>query len=453
MAVWSKTNLSQLPAFRLDSEYYKPEYTEMHALLMQAGAIPISEFAYVTDGIHASPDWVEEGGVRYLSAMCVKNNEILPDAAGQISEAQNHANPRTQARLNDVLLTSVGTIGNAAVVERDTLPANMDRHLGIIRINDLDEVDPYYLSTFLNSSFGKFQSLRESTGNVQLNLFVDKINQILVPIGDQYNRIGGLVQRAYAERLNSKQLCIDAENLILDCLRLQLPHDNQHLSAYVGSFSEVDKAQRLDAEYYHPEKEYILKQLDLLPGAVVADHFSSVRNLVNPSTEGHAEELVYNYDLTDALRFFLDQDVDPVSLSELGSTKKRIQFDDVVVSRLRSYLKEIAIVRNNGNVASVGSSEFIVLRNKSYKFTPELLAVYLRSPYVQLILKWSQNGSNHPRFEENELLQLKVPDKLGDIQDEITKMIQDAVGLHQNAQQIFEQAMSDIEKLIYDRSR
>lgn len=177
MAVWGVIQFSELVNLRFDPEYYQPSYLELEKSLKAAEPICIDDFAYVTDGIHASPEWVEEGGILYLSAKCVKDNYFVLADAGQVSQSQNKLNPRTQAKIGDVLLTTVGTIGNAAVVDETILPANMDRHLGIIRITEASGVDPYYLATFLNSNFGRFQTVRESTGNVQLNLFIEKAKQ------------------------------------------------------------------------------------------------------------------------------------------------------------------------------------------------------------------------------------------------------------------------------------
>lgn len=220
MAVWSILNLQETAKLRLDSEYYEPSNLELARNLAAANPVPIESFALVTDGIHGSPDWVEEEGITYLSAKCVKDNYFVLTNAGQISQAQNKANPRTQARVGDVLITTVGTIGNAAVVEEDLLPANMDRHLGIIRIAPTANVDPYYLATFLNCQFGRFQTLREATGNVQLNLFIDKINKLLVPIGDEFNQIGELTYKGYCKNRESEYFYLKAESLLLDKLVL-----------------------------------------------------------------------------------------------------------------------------------------------------------------------------------------------------------------------------------------
>ena len=95
----------------------------------------------------------------------------------------------------------------------------------------------------------------------------------------------------------------------------------------------------------------------------------------------------------------------------MATQKRRMQNGDVVISRLRSYLKEIAVVRSSDTVPTVGSSEFIVLRPKSKAISAETLMVYLRCPLVQTVLKWSQDGSNHPRFNADDLLAIPVPDK------------------------------------------
>ena len=73
MAVHSIIKTSALAGgFRLDAEYYQPRYLKDSALIDTKRCKPIGGMAFVTDGIHGSPEEVEEGGVRYLSAKCVK---------------------------------------------------------------------------------------------------------------------------------------------------------------------------------------------------------------------------------------------------------------------------------------------------------------------------------------------------------------------------------------------
>src|SRR5438045_1721280 len=174
MGVWSIVRLDELGRRqRFDAEYFQPTYLSLEQSLNKVPCLTLGSLGLVTDGIHASPDVVDENGVRYLSAKCVKDNEFLVDDTLQITRQQDSANRRTQLREGDLLITTVGTIGNAAVVVPEILPANIDRHLGLIRIRAGAQVDAFFVATLLNSRVGRFQSLREATGNVQLNLFIE----------------------------------------------------------------------------------------------------------------------------------------------------------------------------------------------------------------------------------------------------------------------------------------
>jgi type I restriction enzyme S subunit len=118
---------------------------------------------------------------------------------------------------------------------------------------------------------------------------------------------------------------------------------------------------------------------------------------------------------------------------------------DLVVSRLRSYLKEIAVVLPSGDVPLVGSSEFIVLRPTKTGISPEALLVFLRSPYIQAILNWSQDGSNHPRFDEKVLLAIPIPPTVEKLQDELCKKIKAAISARQESRRLLETAKHVVE--------
>lgn len=79
---------------------------------------------------------------------------------------------------------------------------------------------------------------------------------------------------------------------------------------------------------------------------------------------------VRNYDVTDALVPLLDAEKEPSFAADIGSMKKVLKDGDVAISRLRAYLREVAVVRTGDDVPSVGSSEFIVLRPGARQFRP-----------------------------------------------------------------------------------
>lgn len=446
MAVWSIVS-SKVTHRRLDPEYYQPFNLDLERQLAKASPQSVQEFAFVTDGIHGSPEWVDSGGIRYLSAKSVKGNGIVPDDGGRISLEQHQANPRTEARAGDVLLTTVGTIGNAAVVEPEDLPANMDRHLGIIRVHDHSKVDPYYLSAFLNSRYGRFQTIREATGNVQLNLFIYAVSDLLVPTGSSYNAIGEAVRDAYQLRAEAKHIYADAEALLTDALGLDaltLPTP----TTYTARFSDTARAERFDSGYFHPEKRAMLAHL-ARHGALPLGHYvRSVRDAVQPAAQDPAAP-VRNFDLPDALRFYLSDDTPAATFADLGSTKKAMQPGDVACSRLRFYLKETAVVRTESPLPVVGSSEFYVFRPvPGAGLRAEALVVLLRSRAAQTIAKWCQSGSAHPRVDESDLLSIPIPPALLGVQDQIADLLDASIALDRDAARLLAEATARVEALV-----
>lgn len=209
---------------------------------------------------------------------------------------------------------------------------------------------------------------------------------------------------------------------------------------------------RLDAQYYMPAKTSTLERLSVLPGRPLGDIVDSIRDMFDPDA-GTGDAMVRNYDLTQALEPILDDSTLPTRLREIDSQKKRMRNGDLAVSRLRSYLREIAVVRASDDLPIVGSSEFYVLRPKpaAIAIAPEALLVYLRSSPVQIVLKWCQDGSQHPRFSEADLLSLPVPDAVALVAPQVTSAMQEAFVARARSRFLLAAATRAVEIAIEDR--
>ncbi|MDQ7090959.1 MAG: hypothetical protein Q9M50_10000 [Methylococcales bacterium] len=264
----SIVNYSELEsiALRLDPEYYHPYYLVLNDKLVETKYKKIKNIAFVTDGIHESINFDENSNVKLVSAKAPKENYFDVSGLKNISNEQNIKNPRTQLLENDIIISSVGTIGNCAVVDKEILPANSDRHVGIIRLQNKN-FKPQFISTFMLTKYGKFQSLRESTGNVQLSLFVYKINEILVPelpINFQ-EIIERLCQVARINQKNGETVYTQAQTLLLS--ELGLTHwQPKHQLTFIKNYSDTQHAERIDAEYYQPKYEEIIKAIKIYSG-------------------------------------------------------------------------------------------------------------------------------------------------------------------------------------------
>ncbi|MDA0245346.1 MAG: restriction endonuclease subunit S [Chloroflexi bacterium] len=436
--------------FRWDSEHYKPEYLKLDELLKHLNAQLWEElegdFIIGPFGSAFTVDkYVERSPYRYIRGKDVKPFFLKDNDNAYMPEEDYKRLKKYAIQEDDLLVSVVGTLGNVALVNDQVGQAIFSCKSTIYRSK---LIDPYYLTAYLNSSIGQAYLQRKARGAVQLGLNLPDLKSIPIylPLEGEQNAIGHLVRESWQKMMESKTLYEDAEKLLLEALGLDKLDLSPQLS-YTAMLDEVIAAESFSPGYFHPEKQMILQSLEEMDGEPVSFHFESIYDLINPQ-QAVTPEPVYNYDLTDALRYFLDDDGEMTFTTDLGSTKKRFRTQDIVVSRLRSYLKEIAIIATPPQFACVGSSEFFVFRSKSNQVTPELLLVYLRSEPVQKILKWCQTGTNHPRFEEKEISNLKIPKQIIAVQEEITQLILRGIQAHREAKQLLETAKQRVEQMI-----
>lgn len=123
-----------------------------------------------------------------------------------------------------------------------------------------------------------------------------------------------------------------------------------------------------------------------------------------------------------------------IDASEVGSAKRRLRPGDVIVSRLRPYLRQVAYVDAGLFVDGVEvacSTEFYVLRGEDLAF----LVPFLLSEPVQAALAASQEGGHHPRVRKEVVAELRLPDGLWQRRDEVGREVQNQTRLLRQAQE------------------
>lgn len=447
MAVWKELNVKELPSFRLDAEYYQPSNIELEGQLLALKPSRLGDYAYVTDGIHASPVVVETGGVRYFSAKSVKDNRIITDNAIQISNEQDAANKKTRIQAGDVLLTTVGTIGNAAVVTDDVLPANMDRHLGLIRLHKDCKIDPFYLSTFLNCNYGRFQTLREATGNVQLNLFIEKIKELQIPKLPCMAEVVLKTKAAYAKRYESINLYKKSKDRLyggLGLTNLNLAHE----LFYERSYIEASNVKRIDAEYFQP-KYYRVEQAITECGNPV----TKLGKVIAPIRNGFDfrefdDEGTPYIRVGDVRNGEIDEDTAKRIMLTSDDIAKdvKLKVGDVLFTRKGSF-GNAAVVRN-GQESAIISSEIMLVRLTSGELDPDYLAVYLNSELGYQQVERRAHGVAFYSISQPDLADLSVILAPESLQQEIKNIVVAAYTAKQEAKCLLNEATQLIEDSI-----
>jgi hypothetical protein len=182
--------------------------------------------------------------------------------------------------------------------------------------------------------------------------------------------------------------------------------------------SELGASLILSPERYDHRRDTGIKTSYVLGDLVdiLTDNISS--KLISDS----AQALVL--DTTHAYEGFILLKHDPCSPDQIGSAKRRVLPGDVIVSRLRPYLRQIAYIDDrlfalapSGNIVCA-STEFFVLRSR-HEFEVAALVPLLLSPSIQSVLAAGQEGGHHPRFSRDLLASIKVPDQIVTCSNEI----------------------------------
>ncbi|EAK9984858.1 restriction endonuclease subunit S [Campylobacter jejuni] len=171
-----------------------------------------------------------------------------------------------------------------------------------------------------------------------------------------------------------------------------------HLEVSVFSYSKVKEHLIFGSEFNSNTRENAIQSI--ISNKNVNDYFELINT--NVST---LKEFVYMYDLTHSLGNFMI-DVEPTQ--EIGSNKKEAIKGDFVISRLRSYLKEMAVIQSK-NFKQLLSTEYLVYRPKTNLLSSNTLLAFSLSRIVQTILNYSQYGTEHPRFYEFVFNEMPIP--------------------------------------------
>jgi type I restriction enzyme S subunit len=133
----------------------------------------------VTDGTHSTVIDNNEGDCYLLSCKNIKGGQVvISNKERKIDKSTLlQLRKRTGLQKNDILLTTVGTIGEVAIITDDVVNYELQRSVAIIR-PDLEFVSVQYLHQVIISKYFLNQAINRSEGSVQACLFLGAIKSI-----------------------------------------------------------------------------------------------------------------------------------------------------------------------------------------------------------------------------------------------------------------------------------
>src|SRR4030042_1219413 len=170
MAVTSIISRAKLEGrHRIDAEYYRPRYAELADILSRSNPVAIGAISesLKSFGAYSLMNQVvyHESGIPFLRGVDLKEGYIDFSNVIFIDASAHRLLWKSEVVPGQVLLAMSGSVGNTAVA-RPTwcYPVNSSQDLAKITLRK--GIDPYYITTFLNSKFGRFQTERLPVGSI-----------------------------------------------------------------------------------------------------------------------------------------------------------------------------------------------------------------------------------------------------------------------------------------------
>ncbi len=434
---------------RIDPEFFQPFHIETANLLNRIGSRKLGCLADLFDGpfgsvLHA--DKYTDSGVPVLHMQNVsKEGFLLLDDPDFISVEDANTLYKHIAYPGDVIVTKIGFLGYATVLPEDYPRYFFRRETTRVKIRDLKTINPHYLATFLNSSIGRQQTYRFSSGATRDRILLVNQRNILIPIlGSEFQKqISALCRTAYSFFGKSTSLYHAAENLLFSELGLKDWKPGQAQS-YIRTYSQLIHAQRMDAEYFHPRFDELQSCIRRYPNGYF--HFTNIANNSNETTEPHAN-------VGDVYRYIELADINQVigtieSSNEIkgkdapSRARMLLRTGDVIASTVDGSLGKVALVSEEYHGA-IGSTGFFVLRPRTVQ-SGYLLAL-VKSIIVREQMRCESSGTILAAVPANSLQNIIVPNIPQNKREEIARLVEMSHSSQRVAKSILEKAKRAVE--------
>ena len=428
---------------RIDAEFFQPHYKQIDKLLNKHNNCELKELAYkITDGTHYTPSYVLNG-IPFLSAINVKENILDLDCGYQYISEEEHKTlyRRCAPKANDILLRKVGVGPRYATVVPYNIP-EFSLFVSVALIKSIN-ICPYYLSTFINSYYGQIQLLRFNKGISQPDLHLEDIATLKVPLFKENfsNLIEKTVKESYKNRQTQIELYNSSQQIILQELNILNWQPKQELS-YVKNFSDVNSANRCDAEYFQPKYDEIIEKIKLYPNG-----WDTIGNLFDQNRDSFIVKKDNKYKYIEIGS--INTSNGEITFEEIqgndlpANAKIKLHTSDILISKVRTYRGAVAVVENSDYI---GSGAFTVLHEKlNSQINKETLYTFFKlKPILDLTLKYN-TGTSYPTITDEDILNMPIPIFKQNIQNEIREKIQEAKKLQTQSKQLLEIAKRGVE--------
>lgn len=293
---------------RIDAEFFRSDYLSIDNRLRRNSFKEIKDFGikiYHPNEIKRA--YVDSGGVLFLRAQNVRPLEIdLESNRVYVSDADAKKLSRNQIKYADVLITRTGANFGQCAIYLEKEKALASSHTFIVRTQGLN---PFFLSVFLNTSYGRKLIDKGMYGAAQPEIAPFYLYQIPTPVlrEDFYSLIETIYKKSFDSISNSRKLYSQAEQILLSELGL-VNWKPKHRLSFVKNFSDTQTSERIDAEYFQPMYEDVVKSVKSSKNHASLGDIVSIKKCIEPGSEAYQDSGIPFLRVSNLSKFGLNSD-------------------------------------------------------------------------------------------------------------------------------------------------
>jgi len=450
MAVYSVIKLSELEgAKRIDAEYYKPEYLELLSRLRKKGCVPVKDVAFPVRRKFKSKK--EE----YFDYIEISEVDLTTGEFNTSKIIGGEAPDRAQWVVNkdDILVSTVRPIRNAIVLIKEE-KENLVCSSGFSILHP-KTIQANYLFLYFKMPFIARLLDRHTTATEYPAINWNDVLNTPIYVGSKefQMKISLMIDKSFALLKQSRSFYSKTENLLLEELGLK-DFKPKYKKTYTANLSDVFTAHRIDAEYFQPAYEEILKCMKRNVKIRELKEIATTKRgfLIDPRFYNETEGTPYirgkdfssgNLEKSDLV--YISRDFQP-------KNETRVNTGDLVFALIGTVGTSALVTEEFDNSFISNNVGKISIKNKK-EIVPEYLAIILNSIVGKLQFEKEASQTAQPKISDLQVRNFKIPFLPLSTQQKIASLVQQSHEARRKAKELLEVAKKAVEIAIENNEK
>lgn len=440
------SDVLQQPDMRFDADFHSHPFRQK--FLERSKFVRFSvlgkEVDFIGSGHTPYKHDVSIGEIPFITVECIGDMEFFFDKTKRLTNEQyGEGYVNKKIHRGSVVCTIKRRICKSYPFLVKTMNMTINQDVALIRPGA--NLLPGFLASYLNSSFG--QGLADRLKTEQMNPYISLVNLTKLPVPlmsmNFQRRVEFIVFAAQEIRSQSEDEYTQAQVILLSDLGLT-SWQPQHQLTFVKSYSDTERAGRIDADYFQPKYEEIVNAIKSYPGGWdTLGNLVAIQKCVEVGSDEYLEE---------GVQFVRVSNLSPFEISEdkyisdaLYAEIKQHQPKQGEILLSKDATPGIAHYLDQPPPKMIPSGGILRLKNKAGRVNNEYLMLVLNSILTKEQVNRDVGGSIILHWRPDQVKDTVIPILPGEKQAQIQKKVTESFSLRKQSRHLLESAKRAVE--------